>query len=71
MRSSKLKCDEKPAGKISDDNKQKIVESTEVVGCLDRTTWTAQTDEYELEKVCNPIITKLYKSVGGMPGGLH
>ncbi|CAK7305379.1 Heat shock cognate 71 kDa protein [Vulpes lagopus] len=24
----------------------------------------------ELEKVCNPIITKLYQSAGGMPGGM-
>lgn len=36
---------------------------------------TAEKDEYEhqqkeLEKVCNPIITKLYQSAGGMPGGM-
>lgn len=36
---------------------------------------TAERDEYEhqqkeLEKVCNPIITKLYQSAGGMPGGM-
>lgn len=24
----------------------------------------------ELEKVCNPIMTKLYQSAGGMPGGM-
>lgn len=24
----------------------------------------------ELEKVCNPILTKLYQSAGGMPGGM-
>lgn len=34
----------------------------------------AEKDEYkhqqqDLEKVCNPIITKLYQSAGGMPGG--
>lgn len=23
----------------------------------------------ELEKVCNPIMTKLYQGAGGMPGG--
>ncbi|MBN3317990.1 HSP7C protein, partial [Atractosteus spatula] len=39
-------------------------------GCL-----TAEKEEYEhqqkeLEKVCNPIITKLYQSAGGMPGGM-
>lgn len=38
-------------------------------------TQTAEKDEYdhqqkELEKVCNPIITKLYQSAGGMPGGM-
>ena len=36
---------------------------------------TAEREEYEhqqqeLEKVCNPIITKLYQSAGGMPGGM-
>lgn len=36
---------------------------------------TAERDEYEhqqkeLEKICNPIITKLYQSAGGMPGGM-
>ena len=36
---------------------------------------TAEKDEFEhqqkeLEKVCNPIITKLYQSAGGMPGGM-
>lgn len=36
---------------------------------------TAEKDEYEhqqkeVEKVCNPIITKLYQSAGGMPGGM-
>lgn len=36
---------------------------------------TAEMDEYEhqqkeLEKVCNPIITKLYQGTGGMPGGM-
>lgn len=36
---------------------------------------TAERDEYEhqqkeLEKVCSPIITKLYQSAGGVPGGM-
>lgn len=36
---------------------------------------TAEKEEFEhqqkeLEKVCNPIITKLYQSAGGMPGGM-
>lgn len=35
---------------------------------------TAEKDEFEhqqkeLEKVCNPIITKLYQGAGGAPGG--
>lgn len=36
---------------------------------------TAEKDEYEhqqkeLEKVCNPIVTKLYAAAGGAPGGM-
>ncbi|XP_041849461.1 heat shock cognate 71 kDa protein-like isoform X2 [Melanotaenia boesemani] len=67
--------DEKLAGKISDDDKQKILEKcNEVISWLDKNQ-TAERDEYEhqqkeLEKVCNPIITKLYQSAGGMPGGM-
>lgn len=42
---------------------------------LDFFSQTAERDEYEhqqkeLEKVCNPIITRLYQSAGGMPGGM-
>lgn len=94
--------DEKLAGKISDDDKQKILDKcNEVIGWLDKNQvsiklWlvgvfkngcprlnvfflflykTAERDEYEhqqkeLEKVCNPIITKLYQSAGGMPEGM-
>ncbi|MEQ2270903.1 Heat shock cognate 70 kDa protein, partial [Xenotaenia resolanae] len=64
--------DEKLAGKISDDDKQKILDKcNEVISWLDKNQ-TAEKDEYEhqqkeLEKVCNPIITKLYQSAGGMP----
>ncbi|KAK7904318.1 hypothetical protein WMY93_016925 [Mugilogobius chulae] len=67
--------DEKLAGKISDEDKQKILDKcTEVISWLDKNQ-TAEKDEYEhqqkeLEKVCNPIITKLYQSAGGMPGGM-
>uniref|UniRef100_A0A7N8Y3I4 Heat shock protein family A (Hsp70) member 8 n=1 Tax=Mastacembelus armatus TaxID=205130 RepID=A0A7N8Y3I4_9TELE len=67
--------DEKLAGKISDDDKQKILDKcNEVISWLDKNQ-TAEKDEYEhqqqeLEKVCNPIITKLYQSAGGMPGGM-
>lgn len=91
--------DEKLAGKISDDDKQKILDKcNEVISWLDKNQvsiptfnkrqiskcvgtknelplQTAEKDEYEhqqkeLEKVCNPIITKLYQSAGGMPGGM-
>eukprot|EP00064_Thunnus_orientalis_P000551 superscaffoldBa00000028_g552 len=67
--------DEKLAGKISDDDKQKILDKcNEVISWLDKNQ-TAEKDEYEhqqqeLEKVCNPIITKLYQSAGGVPGGM-
>jgi len=67
--------DEKLAGKISDEDKQKILEKcNEVISWLDKNQ-TAEREEYEhqqkeLEKVCNPIITKLYQSAGGMPGGM-
>ncbi|MEQ2280430.1 hypothetical protein AMECASPLE_019727 [Ameca splendens] len=67
--------DEKLAGKISDDDKQKILDKcNEVISWLDKNQ-TAEKDEYEhqqkeLEKVCNPIITKLYQSAGGMPEGM-
>uniref|UniRef100_A0A8D2ZT81 Heat shock protein 8 n=1 Tax=Scophthalmus maximus TaxID=52904 RepID=A0A8D2ZT81_SCOMX len=67
--------DEKLAGKISEEDKQKILEKcNEVIGWLDKNQ-TAERDEYEhqqkeLEKVCNPIVTKLYQGAGGVPGGM-
>nr|NP_001165656.1 heat shock cognate 70.II protein [Xenopus laevis]AAB00199.1 heat shock cognate 70.II [Xenopus laevis]AAB41583.1 heat shock cognate 70.II protein [Xenopus laevis] len=67
--------DEKLQGKISDEDKQKILEKcNEVVSWLDKNQ-TAEKEEFEhqqkeLEKVCNPIITKLYQGAGGMPGGM-
>lgn len=67
--------DEKLQGKISDEDKTKILEKcNEVIGWLDKNQ-TAEKEEYEhhqkeLEKVCNPIITKLYQGAGGMPGGM-
>uniref|UniRef100_A0A8B9JHL0 Heat shock cognate 71 kDa protein n=1 Tax=Astyanax mexicanus TaxID=7994 RepID=A0A8B9JHL0_ASTMX len=67
--------DEKLKGKISDEDKQKILDKcNEVISWLDKNQ-TAERDEFEhqqkeLEKVCNPIITKLYQSAGGMPGGM-
>ncbi|KAK2871071.1 hypothetical protein Q8A67_023598 [Cirrhinus molitorella] len=67
--------DEKLKGKISDEDKQKILDKcNEVISWLDKNQ-TAEREEFEhqqkeLEKVCNPIITKLYQSAGGMPGGM-
>ncbi|KAH1170683.1 hypothetical protein KIL84_006301 [Mauremys mutica] len=67
--------DEKLQGKISDEDKQKILDKcNEIINWLDRNQ-TAEKEESEhqqkeLEKVCNPIITKLYQSAGGMPGGM-
>nr|CAA74012.1 heat shock protein cognate 70 [Pleurodeles waltl] len=67
--------DEKLQGKIIDEDKQKILEKcNEIIAWLDKNQ-TAEKDEFEhqqkeLEKVCNPIITKLYQGAGGMPGGM-
>lgn len=92
--------DEKLKDKISEEDKQKILDKcNEVISWLDKNqVWsstfvsevfmhlqyvlylvisvqTAEKEEFEhqqkeLEKVCNPIITKLYQSAGGMPGGM-
>jgi heat shock 70kDa protein 1/2/6/8 len=66
--------DEKMEGKISGDDKKKIKDA-----CEDTLKWldsnqTADKDEFEhkqkeLEKICSPIITKLYQGAGGAPGG--
>ncbi|XP_025260970.1 heat shock cognate 71 kDa protein-like isoform X3 [Theropithecus gelada] len=67
--------DEKLQGKINDEDKQKILDKcNEIINSLDKNQ-TAEKEEFEhqqkeLEKVCNPIITKLYQSAGGMPGGM-
>ncbi|ELK30986.1 PREDICTED: heat shock cognate 71 kDa protein [Myotis davidii] len=67
--------DEKLQGKITDEDKQKILDKcNEIINWLDKNQ-TAEKEEFEhqqkeLEKVCNPIITKLYQSAGGMPGGM-
>ncbi|XP_075692463.1 heat shock 70 kDa protein-like [Rhinoderma darwinii] len=65
--------DENMKGKISDEEKTIISDK-----CKETITWLennqhAEKDEYthqqkELEKVCQPIITKMYQ--GGMPGGM-
>uniref|UniRef100_A0A671NHY9 Heat shock protein family A (Hsp70) member 8 n=1 Tax=Sinocyclocheilus anshuiensis TaxID=1608454 RepID=A0A671NHY9_9TELE len=65
--------DEKLKGKISDEDKSSCICSTHFH--LSFLYQTAEKDEFEhqqkeLEKVCNPIITKLYQSTGGMPEGM-
>ncbi|ELW62738.1 Heat shock cognate 71 kDa protein [Tupaia chinensis] len=56
-------------------DKQKILDKcNEIINWLNKNQ-TAEKEEFEhqqkeLEKVCNPIITKLYQSAGGMPGGM-
>ncbi|XP_028668194.1 heat shock 70 kDa protein-like [Erpetoichthys calabaricus] len=67
--------DENLKGKISEDDKKKIVDK-----CNQTISWLesnqlAEKEEYEhqqkeLEKMCNPIIAKLYQgeAPGGMPG---
>uniref|UniRef100_A0A8C6R5L8 Heat shock 70 kDa protein 1B-like n=1 Tax=Nannospalax galili TaxID=1026970 RepID=A0A8C6R5L8_NANGA len=70
---------EKLQGKINHEDKQKILDEwNKIISWLDKNQ-TAEKEEFEyqqkeLEKVCNPIITKLYQSAGGplrgrMPGG--
>uniref|UniRef100_A0A2K6P5D8 Heat shock protein family A (Hsp70) member 8 n=1 Tax=Rhinopithecus roxellana TaxID=61622 RepID=A0A2K6P5D8_RHIRO len=67
--------DEKLQGKINDEDKQKILEKcNEIINGLDKNQ-PAEKEAFEhqqkeLEKVCNPIITKLYQSAGGTPGGM-
>ena len=69
--------DEKLQGKINDEDKQKIFDNcNEIINWLDKNQ-NAEKEEFgqqkEPEKFCNPIITKLYQSAGGMcvgfPGG--
>ena len=59
---------------MQEDDKKKIEDKcNEVIRWLD-SNQTAEKDEFEhqqkeLEGICNPIITKLYQSAGGAPGG--
>ncbi|KAL1780491.1 heat shock cognate 70 kDa protein [Sigmodon hispidus] len=67
--------DEKKRDKINDEDKQKILDKcNEIISWLNKNQ-TAEKEEFEhqqkeLEKVCNPIITSLYQSAGGMLGGM-
>ena len=66
---------EKTQGKINDENKEKILDKcNETINWLDKNQ-TAEKEEIEqqqeeLEKVCNPFITKLYQNAGGKAGGM-
>jgi len=70
--------DEKLKDKISDEDKQKILDKcNETIKWIDANQ-TAEKEEFEhqqkdIEKICMPIITKLYQGAGGaggMPGGM-
>jgi L1 cell adhesion molecule like protein len=67
--------DEKLKDKISEEDKKAVLDKcNEVITWLD-SNQTAEKDEYEdkqkeLEKVYNPIITKVYQAAGGAPGGM-
>merc|ERR1712193_432390 len=62
--------DDKVKDKISDDERKQIVEACdEAIKWLD-SNQMAEKDEFnhqkkELEKVCTPIITKMYQGAGG------
>ncbi|EHA99035.1 Heat shock cognate 71 kDa protein [Heterocephalus glaber] len=67
--------DKKLQGKINDEDKQKILDKcNEIINWLDKESDCREGRivqiQKELEKVCNPIITKLYQSAGGVPGGM-
>jgi heat shock protein 1/8 len=66
--------DEKLKDKITEDDKKKILDKcNETLAWLD-SNQAAEKEEFEehqkeVEKICAPIITKLYQSAGGAPGG--
>lgn len=67
--------DEKFKDKVSEEDRNKILEA-----CNDTIKWLdanqlGEKEEYEhkqkeVEKICNPIITKMYAAAGGAPGGM-
>ncbi|XP_042861690.1 heat shock 70 kDa protein cognate 4-like [Penaeus japonicus] len=67
--------DDKFKDKIPDSDRETIISKcNETIQWLD-SNQLAEKDEYEhrqkeLEKVCNPIITKMYAAAGGPPGGM-
>lgn len=66
--------DEKLKDKISDEDREKVMEKcNEIIRWIDGNQ-LADKDEFEhkqkeLEKICMPIVTKLYQGAGGPPGG--
>nr|XP_045221884.1 heat shock cognate 71 kDa protein-like [Macaca fascicularis] len=66
--------DEKIQGKINGEDKQKILDNcNEIINWLHKNQMAEKEEiehqQKELEKDCNPIITKLDPSAGGPPGG--
>lgn len=67
--------DEKLKDKISEEDKKAVMDKcNEVISWLD-SNQTAEKDEFEdkqkeLEKIYNPIITKVYQAAGGAPDGM-
>jgi heat shock 70kDa protein 1/2/6/8 len=67
--------DDKLKDKISESEKKTIMDKcSETIKWLDANQM-AEKEEYEhhqkeIEAICNPIITKLYQSAGGAPGGM-
>nr|APD30498.1 heat shock 70kDa protein 1a [Lateolabrax maculatus] len=64
--------DEKLKGKISEEEQKKLIEKCDQTIAWLENNQLADKEEYqhqqkELEKVCNPVISKLYQ--GGMPAG--
>ena len=66
--------DDKLKDKISEEDKEAVkAKCQEVISWLDGNQ-TAEKEEFEhqqkeLEKICTPIVTKLYQAAGGAPGG--
>merc|ERR1712212_1144755 len=67
--------DEKVKDKISEDDRKAIADKCdETIKWLDANQ-LGEVEEFnekqkEVERVCNPIITKLYADAGGEPGGM-
>jgi len=67
--------DEKVADKLSSEDKEKLNSAIDTAVKWLEANQTAEKDEYEgkqkeLEAVAMPIMTRLYQSGGGMPGGM-